>query len=96
MINRGLNEINWKSLHLSDYIEECDQLICHDVSQALETVQNDVKIIREIALNWSQIPSDIFDQQSNYSLWTFHQTLRKHQFVNFILFYFVCQSLIHF
>ncbi len=84
IIDRGLNEITWKSLNLSDYIEEAYGLINRDASLALEIVQRDVSIIRELAFNWSQLQGDIFDQYPQNLQLTFQQTLQKHQQISFI------------
>ena len=76
LISRGLSEVTWKSLHLSDYIEESDGLITRQVSLALEVVQRHVATIRDIAFQWAQFPSDIFQEQSHL---TFQQAIDKHQ-----------------
>ncbi|UJR11505.1 hypothetical protein I4U23_015686 [Adineta vaga] len=79
VIHRGLIEITWKSLNLSDYIEQAYGLINMDASIALQTVQHDVSLIKELAFNWSHLRGDIFDEtQQNLQL-TFQQTLQKHQ-----------------
>lgn len=80
MIERGLNEINWKSLHLSDYIEELWGLIDIDACQALQTVQNDLSVIKDLAFNWSNLSGDIFNENQQL---TFEQILQKHLFVFF-------------
>lgn len=50
-----------------------------DASLALETVQHDVSIIRDLAFNWSHIQGDIFNDNQQNSHLTFQQTLQKHQ-----------------
>jgi hypothetical protein len=77
VIDRGLNEITWKSLNLSDYIEETYGLINMDANLALETVQHDVSVIKDLAFNWSHIQGDIFNENQQL---TFRQTLQKHQY----------------
>lgn len=77
LISRGLTEVTWKSRNLKDYIEECFGLINCQVSLALEILQRDVSNIRQIAFQWSQIPQDIFEDQSTHL--TFQQTNDKHQ-----------------
>ncbi|CAF3502703.1 unnamed protein product [Rotaria socialis] len=76
IINRGLNEITWKSIHLSDYIEQSYGLINLDAAKALEIVQHDVLLIKQLAYNWSQLQGDIFNDNQ---LSTFQQTLEKHK-----------------
>lgn len=74
-----MTEITWKSLNLSDYIEQAYGLINMDASLALEIVQHDVSIIRDLAFNWSHLQGDIFDENQQNSQLTFQQTLQKHQ-----------------
>jgi hypothetical protein len=66
-------------LNLSDYIEEAYGLINMDASIALEIVQRDVSLIKQLAFNWSHLQGDIFDENYHISQETFQQTLLKHQ-----------------
>jgi hypothetical protein len=50
-----------------------------DASLALEIIQHDVLVIRDLAFNWSQLQGDIFDENQQNSQLTFQQTLQKHQ-----------------
>ena len=50
-----------------------------DASVALEIVQRDVSIIKQLAFNWSHLQGDIFDENHQTSQLTFQQTLQKHQ-----------------
>jgi hypothetical protein len=50
-----------------------------DASLALEIVQHDVSLIKELAFNWSHLQGDIFDENQQNSQLTFQQTLQKHQ-----------------
>lgn len=77
-IDRGLNEMSWKSIDLRDYIEEVYGLINMDASVALHTVQHDLSLIKDLALNWSLLHGDIFDQNQQNSSSTFGETLQKH------------------
>ncbi|CAF5062704.1 unnamed protein product, partial [Rotaria sp. Silwood1] len=76
VINLGLNEITWKSLNLSDYIEQSYGLINLDAAKALDIVQNNLLSIKQIAFNWSIIQADIFIYNQ---LFTFKQALEKHK-----------------
>ena len=77
-----MNEINWKSLHLSDYIEEVWTLINIDACRALETVQNHLSIIKDLAFNWSNLQGDIFNENQQL---IFEQILQKHLFVFLVI-----------
>jgi hypothetical protein len=50
-----------------------------DTSLALEIVQHDVSVIRDLAFNWSHLQGDIFDENQQNSQLTFQQTLQKHK-----------------
>ncbi|CAF1477023.1 unnamed protein product, partial [Rotaria sordida] len=76
VINRGLNEITWKTLYLSDYIEQAYGLINLDAAKALDIVHHDVSSIKQMAFNWSLIQADIFIP---YQLYTFQQALQTHK-----------------
>jgi len=54
-----------------------------DACLALETVQHNVLLIKELAFNWSHLHGDIFDENQLNLQSTFQQTLQKHQYILF-------------
>ena len=79
MIYRGLTEVNWKSIYLSDYIEEASGLIQFDTASALQFVQENQQRIREVAFDWSLIQSDVFHRREREIQSTFEQTINEHK-----------------
>lgn len=71
--------MTWNNLNLADYIEQAYGLINMDASVALDIVQRDVSLIKQLAFDWSSLRGDIFDETQHNLQLTFQQTLQKHQ-----------------
>lgn len=74
--------MTWKSIDLDDFIEQIYGLVNIDVIGSLEIVQNNGRSIREMAISWSTVNVDLFDdvQSSDNS---FKENIDKHSFVRF-------------
>jgi len=52
LLDKGLNQLTWRSKDLNDFIEAASQLICTDVHVNLDIVQSNSREITEAALGW--------------------------------------------